>query len=225
MAEGGGLKLIEINNLSKSFRQKLIIDNLSVEFYESQITCLISPSGAGKTTLFRILLGLEKQYEGEVKSDGVISVTFQEDRLFDWLSARQNIELVSDKKKAQELLERVKLIDEADKYPSQLSGGMCRRVALARCLAFKSDIILLDEPFKGLDTELKGSMYDLICEHTESRTVIMTTHDVAEAATIADRVIVFSPNGFKIKKDIGINTQREKRSKRTIKEYLEIIED
>ncbi|MFY9198384.1 MAG: ATP-binding cassette domain-containing protein, partial [Acutalibacteraceae bacterium] len=124
--------MIKLENLSKSFEDNFVIDNLNVDFLDNSITCVLSASGAGKTTMLRIISGLEKDYLGKVIGAGKVSVTFQEDRLFDWLTALQNIEIVSDSKTAKKLLEQMGLSAQADKYPNQLSGGMRRRISLAR---------------------------------------------------------------------------------------------
>lgn len=215
--------MIKLENLSKSFGDNLVIDNLNVDFSDNQITCVLSASGAGKTTMLRIISGLEKDYLGKAVGAGKVSVTFQEDRLFDWLTALQNIEIVSDSKTAKKLLEQMGLSAQADKYPNQLSGGMRRRISLARSLAVQSDTLILDEPLKGLDVALKQSVYSLILDYSKGKTVIMTTHDVIDAVNIADRILYFSANGFKIEKDIAFEIPPKQRDEKIINKYMEQI--
>lgn len=215
--------MVKLENLSKSFDGNLVIDELNIEFLNNQITCVLSASGAGKTTMLRIISGLEKECFGKATGAGKVSVTFQEDRLFDQLTALQNIEIVSDNKTAKKLLEQMGLGLEADKYPNQLSGGMRRRISLARSLAVQSDTLILDEPLKGLDVALKQSVYNLLLDYSKGKTVIMTTHDIADAVNIADRVLYFSANGFKIEKDITFKVPPNQRDEEIKNKYLEQI--
>ncbi len=217
--------MIKLENLSKGFENTPVINELNLDFEDNNITCIFSASGAGKTTMLRIIAGLESPDTGKISGAGKISVTFQEDRLFPWLTAHQNIEVVSDATTAQELLERVELTLEADKYPSELSGGMCRRIAFARSLAVKSDTLILDEPLKGLDLELKKKMYELILDYANDKAVIMSTHDMLDAASIADRVLYFSSDGFKLKKDIIFDIPKNQRNEEIIDKYIEQIRE
>ena len=217
--------MIKLENLSKSFGSHLVIDDLNENFKDNQITFICSASGAGKTTLLRIIAGLESHDKGSVSGAEKVSVTFQEDRLFPWLTAQQNIEIVSDKIKAETLLSDMQLASEADKYPSELSGGMCRRVSLARSLAAQGDVIILDEPLKGLDAELKEKMYSLILQYAKSKIVIITTHDMVDVARLADRVLCFSSNGFKVQKDIVLDVPKSQRDEKVVLEYVEQIKN
>ena len=145
-------------------------------------------SGVGKTTLARMIAGLEKPDFGEISGvPEAVSFMFQEDRLLPWFSARENVEYVSDKETADYYLEKVLLGGEKDTPVSDLSGGMKRRVALARALAYKSELVILDEPFKGLDFELKKKMTALILE--EKRRFLIITHEVEDAALLGAKVI------------------------------------
>lgn len=217
--------MIKLDNLSKSFGSHLVIDDLNESFKDNQITFICSASGAGKTTLLRIIAGLENHDAGSISGAEKVCVTFQEDRLFPWLTALQNIEIVSDEVKAQTLLGQIQLTGEADKYPNELSGGMCRRVALARSLAAQCDVIILDEPLKGLDSELKEEMYSLILQYAKSKIVIITTHDMVDVARLADRVLCFSLNGFKVEKDIVFDVPKNQRDEKVVLEYIELIKN
>lgn len=168
---------IKIKNITKSYGGKTVLDNLSFEIPDSGIFGIFGPSGCGKTTLLRILCGLEEADSGEIHDAGSFSVVFQEDRLMPSMTALENVSAVSDEKIAKEWLEKVGLGESFGKYPRELSGGMSRRVAIARAFAFDADALILDEPFKGLEAELKESIAELICEYAQKRPVILVTHD------------------------------------------------
>ncbi|MBQ2775722.1 MAG: ABC transporter ATP-binding protein [Clostridia bacterium] len=182
--------MITVKNISKSFDSKKVLDNISTVIPDSGIFAVSGVSGSGKTTFMRILAGLETPDSGTIEGlDGKkISVMFQKDRLLPWHSALDNVAVVCDKEKAKEWLKKVELSAAAGKKPSELSGGMCRRVALARALAFEGDILFLDEPFKGLDIELRDRMAELIKEFAKTKPVILITHDRWEASLATDEL-------------------------------------
>jgi NitT/TauT family transport system ATP-binding protein len=166
---------MKITDLTVSYSGHVVLDRLSLETGNG-ITCIMGESGYGKTTLLHTIAGLVKKDSGSIEGGPERpAVMFQEDRLFPWLTALENIKVVcNDEEKALRLLKEVELEGHAEKYPSELSGGMKRRVALARTLSFDSDMIILDEPFKGLDEALTKRMAALIkrCEVP----VILATH-------------------------------------------------
>lgn len=168
-----------LKNVTKEYDGKRVLDGISLEIPERGIFGIFGASGQGKTTLIRIICGLEQPDGGEIiGTQGLkFSVVFQEDRLFPTLTALENVALVSDKATAAEMLERVGLSESADKYPSELSGGMSRRTAIARALAYSGDAMILDEPFKGLEAELKERVGALIREYAQTKPVIIVTHD------------------------------------------------
>ena len=187
---------IEIDNISKNFGEKEVLKDLSQRFKAGQITCVVGPSGCGKTTLFRIISGLILPDRGEIKglpADKKIGYVFQEDRLCEEFSVIDNIALVCDeymgREDIMEHLAMLELADEADKKVSELSGGMKRRVAIARAICYNASLLLLDEPFKGLDFELRDSVMEYVKKNTEGRTVILITHDVLETDILADEVV------------------------------------
>lgn len=186
---------IVISNLSKSFGEKEVLKDLSITFPSGRITCLNGPSGCGKTTLFRIICGLIEPDSGTVKginADGRIGYVFQEDRLCGDFSVIDNIALVCantcSRSKIMEHLAALGLESEADSKVSELSGGMKRRVAIARAICYDAPLILLDEPFTGLDVELKDSVIEYVKRETIGRTVILITHDRQEAETMGEYV-------------------------------------
>lgn len=182
---------IELTDVSKNYEDKKVLKNLNLVLPEKGIFCLLGASGVGKTTLLRLLAGLEKPDTGSISGlEGKkISMVFQNDRLLPNSSALENISLASSPEAARLWLERMELNDAAEKKPGKLSGGMCRRVALARALAFGGDLLLLDEPFKGFDSELKKRVIPYVTEFAENALVVLVTHDEHEAK-IADTVFV-----------------------------------
>lgn len=168
-----------IKNVSKSYDGKIVLDNVSFEIPEKGVFGIFGASGHGKTTLLRLICGLEKPDSGEIiGAEGLnFSVVFQEDRLLPSLTALGNVSLVSDKTTAFSMLEKVGLAESADKFPDELSGGMSRRTAIARAFAYGGDALILDEPFKGLENELKENIGKLICEYAQTRPAIIVTHD------------------------------------------------
>lgn len=181
--------MIRAEKISKSFDGKKVLSDFTKTFPDNGIVCISGPSGCGKTTMLNILLGLVKQDSGKViLSKGLkLSAVFQEDRLFEEMTAAKNIEVVltgsKDEKKAQAVkwLKAVELGECADKKPKELSGGMRRRVAIARALAYDAGAVLMDEPFKGLDDELKMRIFETVKQQAESRLFIIVTHDKREA--------------------------------------------
>ena len=175
--------MIKLQSISKSFDGVSVLENISAEIPDSGIFAICGTSGSGKTTLMRIILGLEQPDSGNIYGlEGKkAAVVFQNDRLLPWFSALDNVAAVCSKERAKELLEKVELSDSLDKKPAELSGGMCRRVALARALAFDADILLLDEPFKGLDDLTREKVMQFVKENLKNRTTILVTHDPRDA--------------------------------------------
>lgn len=172
--------MLRIENLMVSYKKNLIIENLSYTFEDGIKYAIMGASGIGKTTLLRVIAGIKKPNGGSIISSyNRPAYVFQEPRLFPWLTALENVTLVcKDTDKAKDLLSE--LIPEdgiCEKYPNELSGGMKQRVAIARALAYDGDIILMDEPFKGLDAELKNAVRAFVFERLKTKTVILVTHD------------------------------------------------
>lgn len=204
--------MIEIKNLCKRYGENIIYQDFNLSFKENKITCLVGPSGCGKTTLFRILAGLET-YEsgkiiGEVQKD--IAYIFQEDRLIPWLSVYENIRFVLKSQIHEEecrqiikkVLKHMELWEYRDYMPRQLSGGMQRRVAIGRAFAYKSEVLLMDEPFKGLDKDLKKTIMNELLElwRENPKTIIWITHQLEEAEVLSDCIIelVGKPVAYRI---------------------------
>ena len=184
--------MITFNGVSFKYRNsKEIISNLSFNIGKGERVCISGASGSGKTTLIRLIMGLEKPKKGNIETTENISfsVSFQEDRLIPLKSASENVALFSSDVKATEILCELGLCEEKEKLPEELSGGMKRRVSLARALAHKSDVLILDEAFTGLDKTTKDKCIECIEKHIGGRTFIMITHDIEEAKTLGCRII------------------------------------
>ncbi len=172
---------IEIKNLSKSYGAHTVLNHYSAIVPLCGVTVIRGASGIGKTTLFRLLLGLEEADEGEIigMNGRKPAVVFQEDRLLPWATALDNAALGSDKQKAESALSKLGLCDNLNQLPRELSGGMKRRVAIARALAYEGDILFLDEPFTGLDEENKQIAAKALL--SSGVPMIVITHDDSEA--------------------------------------------
>lgn len=175
--------MIKLDNINKSFDDKNVISNYSYKFEDGKKYSITSPSGTGKTTLLNIICLMTKPDSGTIsysKKDLIISYDFQEDRLFDELSSVMNIKITSKIKNEDKIREELSILlpsDELDKPVSNLSGGMKRRLCIARALLFDSDCVILDEPFSGLDENNIKIAFDFIMCHLNGRTLIMTSHN------------------------------------------------
>ena len=182
--------MIRINDLTFSFENKPILKNFNMTAEDNSITCIVGKSGIGKSTIVDLICGLKKPESGTVTVEGdKISVVFQEDRLLPWLSVKDNVKCVSDEKTAEYWLSRVGLADSAELTPNELSGGMKRRTALARALAYDGGVLILDEPFHGVDDETKSVLIDVIKQQAKSKTVILITHNKEEIAELSDKIV------------------------------------
>lgn len=181
---------IQLNNLCKYYGDKVIFENYTRTLEFDGIMLIQGKSGLGKTTLMRIIAGLEKADKGEiVKSAEKISFMFQEDRLIPFVTVLKNLTAVCDEKKAMKHLHLMGLENEKDNSPLSLSGGMRRRVALARALCFDSELVILDEPFKGLDEALKTEICEIIKEESKKREFIIVSHDSEDAKALDAKII------------------------------------
>jgi NitT/TauT family transport system ATP-binding protein len=189
------------------------LDGLEIDLGEDDFTCITGPSGCGKTTLLRILLGLDEDFAGSIdpalKSMRTAAV-FQEPRLLPWRSVEENIRLVLRSAPSEEeltnLLRSVGLGDFRTAYPAELSLGMARRVSLARAFAIRPRLLVLDEPFVSLDEALANTLRDLLLELCRRApvTVVMVTHDLSEAARLADRIIRLSKRPAHVAIDLDL---------------------
>ena len=177
--------MLKIENLTFKYEDKTIIEGLSYTFSDGVVTAVTGASGSGKTTLLYLLCGLKNAQSGKIYNDHKkTAVIFQEHRLFPWMTAIENITVTgADITRAKKLL---KLLfpneDVGGKYPDELSGGMKQRIAIARALAYEPDLLLLDEPFKGLDKETKAIVANVVFSEMKNKTCILITHDEDDLA-------------------------------------------
>ena len=185
---------IKVQNITKRFGEVSVFENYSHDFPTGETSCVMGPSGCGKTTLMRLILGLEKPDAGEIiLPEGTsFGCVFQEDRLINHFSAEKNLRLVlkeRDDAKVRELLSLLGLSSSAKKPVRELSGGMARRVSLARCLIYGANTILMDEPLKGLDAATRDEAISVIKRLTQGRTLILITHDLTEAQSFGGEIV------------------------------------
>ena len=185
--------MLRLTNVTKRFGEKLILDRFTHVFMGGRVACLMGPSGCGKTTLLRVASGLLLPDGGkaEAPGDARASFLFQEDRLLPWLSARKNVTAVGvSPVKAEMYLQRVGLQAELDTLPALLSGGMRRRLAIARALAFGGDVFFLDEPLQGLDASTAQPVLEVLRETIGGRTALVVTHSPLEALALGDTILM-----------------------------------
>lgn len=179
---------MKVSHLTKKYADHVVFQDQSFCFEEGKINVLTGPSGSGKTTLLRLLCGLEKADAGDLSdfAGKRFSMVFQENRLCMNLSCSANVRLVADKESADRILQAMGLGAWLKQPVKHLSGGMQRRVALARALAAPSDILLLDEPFTGLDDETKEEVIGIFLQLAKGKTSILVTHDMREVTLLGD---------------------------------------
>ena len=186
---------MKIQHLCKSFDGKMVLDHVSLTLESGGTACLMAPSGRGKTTLLRCIAGLEAPDSGQITDlPERIAYVFQEDRLCDGFSAVDNIRLVTGKAlgegEIRRHLEELGLAGSLDQPVRELSGGMRRRVVISRAVCFGADLLLLDEPFKGLDDEARQQTADYILRHRGAAAILCVTHDREDAAVLGGADIV-----------------------------------
>ena len=172
--------MIRIEDLKVRYGSQTVIDGLNVTFCDNTLYGITGASGIGKTTLINAIAELVK-YDGHIDTGGgKIGYIFQEPRLFPWLTVLENVTCVCDDKDRARYFLDLLLPDSEGKYPDELSGGMKQRVSIARALAYDCDILLLDEPFKGLDEQTKSSTAKIVLEYLKNKTAIMISHSEEE---------------------------------------------
>ena len=207
-----------LENVSHSYGAVHVLNKLNLVVNPGEVVVLVGPSGCGKTTILNLLSGYISPVEGTVRRNGIIRTVYQQDGLFPWLTVSENISMglrsvQNAERRAQELPDLIRLIHLEGfehHYPHQLSGGMRQRVELARVLAGDSDILLMDEPFSALDYQTRLRMRRELVRLLElrPRTVIFVTHDIEEAAQLADRVLVLSDRPATICRELIIEAPR-----------------
>ena len=232
--------MLIVNNLKKNYHtlkdEIKTLSNISFKLKENEFISIVGPSGCGKSTILSILAGIIDKSDGIIICDKTIGYMLQDDLLFEWLTIYDNCLLglkiqkklnSENKKYVLDLLEKYGLKDFINMYPNNLSGGMRQRVALIRTLAIKPEILLLDEAFSKLDSQTKKFVIDDIFNilREEKISCIMVTHDISDAITFSDRILILQEKPSIIKKEIKTN-MTEIPSKRVYeKEYLKLLKE
>ncbi len=239
------MKILDIKNLKKKYQTNkeeiLAVDNFSYSIEQGEFIAIVGPSGCGKSSILSILSGLITDYEGEFNflNDSKIGYMLQNDNLFEFRTILKNCLLGLEIKNelteenidyVLKLLKNYGLADFINSYPENLSGGMRQRVALIRTLATKPDILLLDEPFSALDYQTRLIVSDDVYKilKKEKKTAIIVTHDLAEAISMADKIIVMSKRPSTIKNVYDINLENkstpiENRKDKKFSYYYDLI--
>jgi NitT/TauT family transport system ATP-binding protein len=227
---------IKIENLSFSYDQSLVLDNISLDIRSGDFFCLLGASGSGKSTLLKLIAGLMKPDSGSIRVNGSSidgpgldrGVVFQDYSLFPWMSTGENLSLAIHQAHpkiksreayalASDYLELVGLPDAYGRLPGELSGGMRQRAAIARMFAINSPIQLLDEPFGALDPITRARLQDLLLQlwqnsaNGENRTVLFITHDVEEALVLANRIAILGLNPGTVKEVVSVDLPRPRK--------------
>ena len=227
------MKLI---NIVKSYGDKKVLDGITLDIEEGKVTVVLGESGSGKSTLLNIIAGKIKDYKGEVifqaEYENGMSYIFQEDTLIPWKTVYENLEFVLKKKispdklklRIKKYLEMVGLNEIENEYPNTLSGGMKRRVGIARAFSFPSNYLFMDEPFEFLDIKIKNEImeYFIKLQNIENKTVIFITHDIESAVSLGEKIVVFSNKPTKIKKIFKNPYPKEKNKEKKEKLKVEI---
>lgn len=199
--------MLKVDHVSHFFGALPVIDDISFRVKEGEIVALIGPSGCGKSTLLNVIAGLQKPEKGTVETNrNAIACIFQDDRLLPWYSVWKNISLVNpveNAKKIQELIHEVGLTGFEAYKPGKLSGGMKKRCGIARAFYYDSRLLLLDEPFQGLDYSLRQEMLQLLLRvwKKHRQAVLFITHEIDEALAVAGRILVLSERPSRIVKE------------------------
>jgi NitT/TauT family transport system ATP-binding protein len=245
------MSVIEAENVTKMFPTEktkiLVLDNVSFSVGKDEFLCLVGPSGCGKSTMLRIMAGLETPDSGRILFNGEpvtrpspkIAMVFQLFGLLPWKTALENVEVplevlgVTKQSRghiAEEYLQMVGLEGFENTYPHDLSGGMKQRVGIARALALKPEVLLMDEPFSSLDELTAKTLRELVLNiwHNPTlptNTFIMVSHNVEEAVFMADRVIVMTPRPGKVVGEVKVNIPRPRFKYLRDKEYFRYIDE
>ena len=218
MKDKNSASRLVLQKVSHSYGAVAVLNDMNLVVKQGEVVVLVGPSGCGKTTILNLLSGYITPVEGTIQRDGIIRTVYQQDGLFPWLTVSENILMGlrktadgnQQKKELGELIELIHLEGFENHYPHQLSGGMRQRVELARVLSGESDILLMDEPFSALDYQTRLRMRQELVRLLKQRprTVVFVTHDIEEAAQLADRVLVLSNRPATVCRELQIDAPK-----------------
>ena len=207
-----GIKLVNVGKVYTVEKEKMkVLDGINLDIHENKITVILGRSGCGKTTLLRLVAGLEELDQGEIQAANIKkkAYVFQEDRLMPWLNVKKNITFgIKDKnvseEKIDEIIETVGLKKFYNAYPSQLSGGMKQRVSIARAFAYNPDFIMMDEPFSALDYFTREQMQKELLNIQEKTncSILFVTHSIDEALILGDKIVILEKGKVKSEYEI-----------------------
>ncbi|GAB3967775.1 ABC transporter ATP-binding protein [Actinoallomurus acanthiterrae] len=234
--------LLEIEKVGHYYADHTALEDVNLEISQGELVSIVGPSGCGKSTLLRCIAGLIKPSQGRIALNGVqindvpdnLAVVFQDysRSLLPWLTVRDNVALplrrrgrskAERQSTALRVLEAVGLGGAAQKYPWQLSGGMQQRVSIARALAYRPALLLMDEPFGSVDAQTREDLEDLTLQvRSEGMTILLVTHDIDESVYVGDRVVVLSRAPGRIVADlaVGLPSKRDQISTRELPEFV-----
>ena len=209
--------VLKLQSVEKHFGDVRVLQDLSIQAAREEILCIIGPSGCGKSTILNIISGLIHPSSGKVMNHSQnTSYVFQEDRLLPWKDVYENIAVVNKESSHQycmELIEKVGLKGFEGFYPHELSGGMRQRCSIARAFNYEADLLLMDEPFKSLDYNLRIGMirYLLTLWSSTKKTIVFVTHEIDEALLLGDRILLLSNRPTKVEREFYLNKPKQER--------------
>lgn len=226
--------ILSAENISKRYGNLHVLDDISLDLKPKEITCILGASGCGKTTLLKILAGLEKQSKGKIISDiqlpgSSVGYMSQEDSLLPWKTALQNVAFalellkIPDNNKAMKMLQSVHLSRFHNYYPAELSGGQKQRINLARMLVLNPKILFLDEPLSALDILVKNDLVAIIKQYVRdtNSSALMITHSIEEALLLADKIIILTTIPARIFKTIEVKDSKRETLYAEVKQSFE----
>jgi NitT/TauT family transport system ATP-binding protein len=236
MFPAGGPGRLDVNIKGKSYRgasgaRLRVLGPISIVLGSGEVAAIVGPSGCGKTTLLRIIVGLDQDFEGmvELPAHGRLGVVFQEPRLLPWRTVEENVRLAAPQASdaaLKTLFATLELAEHRRHYPSELSLGLARRVALARAFAVEPELLVLDEPFVSLDDALAAKLRAELVELVSRRpvTTLIVTHNMEEAIGLADRIFLLSGSPAQVLRDVPIERPRIVRRAEEIAAIRSMIE-